>query len=95
MKFIFMLLILFLLADPVMAGPVNNTSQCLNMYHNYIEKYGTSQLIPDAQMRNFIGRCLPDDSSKHSMDNPIYIDGTQHRKLLRNFNNDKTVTVKA
>ena len=59
MKFIFMLLILFVLTDPVLAKPANNTSECLQMYGNYMNKYGASKFIPDEQMLDFIGRCVP------------------------------------
>ncbi len=94
MKFIFMLLILFLLTDPTIAKPVDTTSTCLNMYGNYLKEYGTGELIPETQMRDFIGRCLPDDSTNNYTRKPAYIDGTQHQKLLRSTDN-KTVTVKA
>jgi len=95
MKFIFMLLILFVLTDPAVAKPVNTPSECLDMYHTYINEYGSSDFIPDQQMRNFIGRCLPDNSANNLKDKPTYIDGTQHKKLLQNNNDDKAVTVKA
>ncbi len=81
MKFIFMLLALFLLTDPVLANPVNNTSECLSMYGHYMEEYGDSQLIPEAQVRDFIGRCLPDDSASRP-ESLTYIDGTRHQKLF-------------
>jgi len=93
MKFIFMLLIPFVLTDPVLAMPVNNTSECLNMYGHYMEKYSTSQLIPEAQMREFIGRCLPDDAANKT-DSPTYIDGTLHQKLFHNSNEKKIVSIK-
>ena len=92
MKFIFMLLLLFLLTDPALAKPVNTTSECLNMYHNYMDEYGASRLIPKAQMLNFIGRCLPDGTANNRSDEPGYIDGTQHQKLLQNFSNNKIRT---
>jgi len=92
MKFIFMLLILFVLTDPVLAKPVNNTSECLNMYGHYMEEYGASQLIPEAQMREFIGRCLPDYSANNT-DSPTYIDGTRHQKLFHNSNKKKRSSV--
>ena len=73
-----MLLILFVLTDPVLAKPVSNTSECLQMYGNYINKYGASKFIPDEEMLNFIGRCLPDNSA--------YSSKQQNLKLLRNIN---------
>ncbi len=94
MKFIFMLLILFILTDPVMAKPVSNTSECLNMYHTYMNQYGASKFIPDAQMRDFIGRCLPDNAINNTANQPTYIDGTQRQKLLHNIDNKKVVPVK-
>jgi len=93
MKFIFMLLILFLLTDPVMAKPASNSAECLNMYGHYMEEYGASQLIPEAQMRDFIGRCLPDDSVNNT-DSPTYIDGTQHQKLFHSHSEKKIISIK-
>jgi len=87
MKFIFMLLILFVLTDPVLAQPVNSTSECLQMYGNYLNKYGNSKSIPDEAMLNFIGRCLPDN----------FIDSNQQQnlRLLRNIDNsENTTTIK-
>ena len=93
MKFIFMLLALFLLTDPVLAKPVNNTSECLSMYNTYMNEYGASQLIPEAQMRDFIGRCLPDDSV-HNTDSPTYIDGTHHQKLFHEHHENEIISIK-
>ncbi len=93
MKFIFMLLILFVLTDPVLAKPVNNTSECLNMYGHYMEKYGASQLIPETQMRDFIGRCLPDNSANNT-DSPTYIDGTRHQKLFHERHENGITSIK-
>ncbi len=95
MKFIFMLLVLFVLTDPVLAKPVDNTSECMNIYSTYINQYGSSKFIPESEMLNFIGRCLPDDSANNKTNKPTYIDGTQHHKLLKNINNNKTATIKA
>jgi len=93
MKFIFMLLLLFLLTDPVMAKPARNNAECLNMYGHYMEKYGTSQLIPEAQMRDFIGHCLPDDSANNT-DSPTYIDGTRHQKLFHERHENGVTSIK-
>lgn len=88
MKFIFMLLILFVLTDPVLAKPVDNTSECLHMYGNYMNKYGASKFIPDKQMLNFIDRCVPATSA--------YSNKQQNLKLLQNIENgEKTHTIKA
>ena len=88
MKFIFMLLILFVLTDPVLAKPANNTSECLQMYGNYMNKYGASKFIPDEQMLDFIGRCVPA--------NAAYSNKQQNLKLLRNIDDgENTLTVKA
>jgi len=95
MKFIFMLLILFLLTDPVLAKPVNSTTECLNIYRGYMDEYGAGKFIPKAQMLNFIGRCLPDETSNNHSDHPDYIDGTQHQKLLQNFNNNEIHTFRS
>lgn len=92
MRFIFMLLTLFLLTDPVLAKPINSPLECLNMYRTYLNEYGASQSIPDQEMRNFIGRCLPDTAANKSTDNPTYIDGTQHQKLLQNIDDIKVIT---
>ena len=79
MKSIFMLLILFVLTDPVLARPASNTSECLQMYGNHMNKYGASKFIPEKEMLNFIGRCLPDNSA--------YSGKQQNLKLLRNIDN--------
>jgi len=93
MKFIFMLLLLFLLTDPVMAKPASNNAECLSMYGHYMEEYGASQLIPDAQMREFIGRCLPDDYANNT-DSPTYIDGTRHQKLFHEPHENEISSIK-
>ncbi len=98
MKFIFMLLVLFLLTDPVMAKPVNTSSECLNMYRTYINEYGASRLIPDAQMLDFIGRCLPDDAFNNPMNNAINSatnnDSSQPQSILHSIEQTKTLTIK-
>lgn len=87
MKFIFMLLILFVLTDPVLAKPVDNTSECLQMYGNYINKYGASKFIPDTQMLDFIARCLPA--------NTAYSNRQESQKLLWNIGyGENTITIK-
>jgi len=96
MKFIFMLLILFVLTDPVLADPVltrpvNNTSECLNMYRTYMDNYGASKFIPDAQMLNFIGRCLPDDSVNNYTNTPTYNGEPQYLKHLQIIDDDKMI----
>jgi len=92
MKFIFMLLILFVLTDPVMAKPANNSSECLHMYGTYMNEYGASRFIPDDQLLNFIGRCMP----ANSMNTPVNDGKPQHQKLLRILHgNEKIITVKA
>jgi hypothetical protein len=87
-----MLLILFLLTDPVLAKPVNSPSECLSMYRTYLDEYGTSESIPDQEMLNFIGRCLPDNAANSPTDDATYIDGTQHQKLLQNVDDVDVTT---
>lgn len=87
MKFIFMLLALFLLTGPALAAPANNTSQCLKMYGTYMHEYGASLHIPDAKLLNFIDTCLP--AATTGYDEPM------HQKLLQIiYGNEKIVTVK-
>lgn len=98
MKFILMLLALFMLTDPVMAKPVNNTSECLNIYRTYINEYGASRLIPDAQMLDFIGRCLPDDALNNPMNNATNSatnnDISQPQSMWHGTEQTKTLTIK-
>ena len=98
MKFIFMLLILFLLTDPVMAKPVSNTAECLHMYQNYMEGYGAGNLIPEAQMRDFIGHCLPDDafdnSNRNSINNETGHDHSQPQNLLHRIDEIKNLPIR-
>jgi len=91
MKFIFMLLILFVLTDPVLARPVNNTSECMNMYRTYMDDYGASSYVPDAQMLNFSGRCLPDDSVNNYTNTPVYKGEPQYLKHLQIIDDDKQI----
>ena len=97
MKFIFMLLILFVLADPVMAKPVNNTAECLNMYQNYMEEYGASNLIPEAQILDFIGHCLPDDafdnSNRNSINSETDHEHSQPQNLLHRIDEIKNLPI--
>jgi len=95
MKFIFMLLVSFLLTDPVLAKPINSPSECLNMYRTYLNEYGSGDSIPDQEMLNFIGRCLPDNAANNPADDATYIDGTQHQKLLQNIDDVKVTTSRA
>ena len=90
MKYIFMLLILFVLTDPVLAKPINTSTECLHMYRDYIDEYGAGKFIPETQMLNFIGHCLPDDSTNKTTTEPTYIDGSQRQKL---FHNDRKNTI--
>ena len=91
MKFIFMLLALFLLTAPVLAGPTDNTSECLKMYGNYMNEYGDSRSIPKKQMFTFFDRCLP----ANTMRRPTNNDKPAHQKLLRIIDIDrKIVTIK-
>lgn len=91
MKFIFMLLALFLLTDPVLARPADNTSECLKMYAAYMNEYGSSQFIPKQQMFTFMDRCLPANATH----NPAISDKPAHQKLLRIIDVDKNiVTIK-
>ena len=93
MKFVFMLLALFVLTDPVLAQPVNNTSECLQMYRTYMNDYGTSRFIPNEKMHTFIGRCLPDNSTNNPAN---HNKPPRHQKLLKIIYNDKRIkTVKA
>ncbi|MCK4834601.1 MAG: hypothetical protein KAT12_07475 [Gammaproteobacteria bacterium] len=92
MKFIFMLLILFVLTDPVLAKPAGSTSECLQMYGTYMNEYGASRFIPDEQMLDFIGRCIP----AATVNTPGSQSNPRHQKLLRILNNNRnTETVKA
>jgi hypothetical protein len=88
MKFIFMLLILFVLTDPVMAKPANNTSECLQMYGAYMIQYGASKHFPEQVLFNFADRCLP----AGSRDNSAVDDYLPHQKLLRIINNNNRIT---
>lgn len=88
MKFIFMLLILFVLTDPVMAKPANNNSECLQMYGTYINQYGASKYFPEQVLFNFADRCL----AAGSRDNTAFDDYPPHQKLLRIINNNKRIT---
>jgi len=98
MKFILMLLALFLLTDSVMAKPVNNTSECLNMYRTYINEYGASRLIPDTQMLDFIGRCLPDNALHDPMNNAVNSatnnDSSRPQSILHSIEQTKNQTLK-
>jgi len=69
MKFIFMLLIFFVLMDPAMAKPATNTAECLKTYQSYLSEFGSSALIPENKMLRFIGHCLPDKTSKNAINN--------------------------
>ena len=91
MKFIFMLLALFILTDPVLAKPANNSSECLNMYFTYMNDYGTSEYFPKEKMLKFIDRCMP-----ASLNNdPAYSNTQQDQKLLRNIEfGEKILTFK-
>jgi len=84
MKFIFLLLALFLLTDPVLAKPATNSTDCLQMYQRYINTYGASQFIPEKQMLNFYGHCLPTGSMA-----PVNSAHPKHKKLLRIINGEK------
>ena len=85
MKFILMVLLLFILTDPVLANPGNNTSECLRMYDGYINDYGSSQYIPTEKMHTFITKCLPADY----FNTPVEYDKTQN-----NDADTKTITIK-
>lgn len=81
MKFLLMVVVLFILADPVLAQSPKNNSECLKIYGTYMNEYGTSKHIPNKQMLNFIDQCLPTENASHNTQ--------QHQKLLRNIDDDK------
>lgn len=84
MRFIFMLLTLLLLAEPVLAKSViSNTSACQNMYRDYMNAYNTGKPVSKEQMAYFFNLCMPENSANN--------DEAYHRKLLQNKNDIKRV----
>ena len=81
MKFIFMLLALFVLTDPVLAKPANSSSDCLNMYLTYMNDYGASEFIPREKMLKFIDWCVPANLNNDA----AYSNTQQDQRLLRNI----------
>lgn len=81
MKFLLMIVALFILADPVLAQSSKSNSECLKTYSAYMNEYGASKHIPNKQMLNFIDQCLPAENASHNTQ--------QHQKLLRNIDDDK------
>ena len=91
MKFILMVVLLYMLTDPVLAKPADNTSGCLLQYSTYMNDFGTSHFIPDELMLDFIDRCLPADS----IYDPANSGKPQHQKLLQTIDRDrKILTIK-
>jgi len=79
-----MLLILFVLSEPVLADQNNKNAECLKMYRNYMKDHNISR----SQMFYFLDSCMPADA--------VNSDEAQHQKLLQIIDDDKKViTIKA
>ena len=74
-----------ILADPVIANPATSTSECLQMYRNYLNDHNTSR----SEIKNYLENCLPTA-------NPATTDEPLHRKLLQIVDEEQhIITVKA
>jgi len=82
MKYIFMLLILFLVATPVLADHADKPGKCLDMYRTYFNKFEVSQSQPAALLLYFSNICMPE--SAHSAE-------PQYFKLLQRMDDDRQV----
>jgi len=76
-------LMLLVLSNPVLAKQNSTSSECLQMYRNYLNDQRTSR----SQVMNFVDSCMP--SRQPAVDEPL------HRKLLQViYGEKKIVTVK-
>lgn len=100
MKFILMLLALFILTDPVLARPVltqpspaqpvtahpvSNSSGCQNMYREYMNAYETGRSVSKKQMADFVNACMPGNVAR--------TDEAYHRKLIQNADDIRSVNI--
>ncbi len=84
MKFIVMLIVLFLLTDPVLANQNQKNAECLAMYRNTLRD--TNQ--HPSQILNFLEMCAP----ANAVNNLQNSSERQHQKLLQVIDVDKRVT---
>jgi hypothetical protein len=85
MKFILMLLVLFVLTDPVLAQPLNNTAECQTMHRGLTNAYDSGKPVSEKQIVQFFSRCVQNDITRS--------DEAFHRKLVQNAKHIKTVTI--
>lgn len=89
MKKLFMPLILMILTDPVMANQVTSSSECLQMYRNYLNDHSSSRSPSRSEIKNYLENCMP-------AANPVNNDEPLHRKLLQIVDEEQNIiTVKA
>jgi hypothetical protein len=82
MKYIFMLLILFVTIDPVLAEQAEKPGKCLDRYRTYLNDFEPGQSQPRALLLYFSNICMPE--SAHSED-PHYL------KLLQRMDEERQV----
>ena len=73
MKFILMLLVLFVLADPVLADPVlaapalaqpvSNSAECQNMHRGLMNAYDAGKPVSQKQMTYFVDACMSESTA--------------------------------
>jgi len=80
MKYIFMLLILFVTTDPVLADKADKPGKCLDRYRTYLNDSELGQSQPRALLLYFSNMCMPE--SAHSED-PHYL------KLLQRMDDEQ------
>jgi hypothetical protein len=86
MKYLVMLLILFILADPVLAAQPGSPGECFQMYRKQFQQLETGQL-QSSDLMNYADRCMPDYS--HSDEVHYY------KRLQITNDNNKVITVHA
>ena len=87
MKYLVMLLMLFVLADPVLANQPNNNSACPEMYRTYLNGYDQGRSMSREQMLHFYFSCMSSNAVNNN--EPL------HRKLLQRMDNVERIrTVK-
>jgi hypothetical protein len=83
MKYLVILLTLFVLADPALAAPHGSTGECLEKYRPPLNDFEASRVNPVELMRYLIELCMPE--SAHS-------DELHYYKRLQIMDDDQQVS---
>lgn len=82
MKSLFMLLMLFVITDPVLAAQPDSPAKCLHKYRTQLNDLSASEVQPQALLLYFSNMCMPEAARSED---------PQYFKLLQIMDDDEPV----